>query len=116
MKKVLFLLIFLCFASPVLAQVTDLTGRGDPSGVVTANRGTVYRRIDCTSDCLWVKTTSDPSASELSIAGSNAQDTFRMYMKNDKLVVAVNRSGTVNYLTIPLDGSTTTFSWSTTAP
>lgn len=64
----------------------------------------------------FAETTSDPSASELSVAGSNAQDVFRMYMKNDKLVVAVNRSGTVNYLTIPLDGSTTTFSWSTSAP
>jgi hypothetical protein len=30
--------------------------------------------------------------------------------------VAYNRSGTVNYLTIPLDGATTTFTQSTTAP
>jgi hypothetical protein len=62
------------------------------------------------------ETTSDPAAGDLTIAGSNAQDTFRLYMKNDKLVVAYNRSGTVNFLTIPLDGSTTTWTQSTTAP
>jgi len=62
------------------------------------------------------ETTSDPSAADLTIAGSNAQDTFRLYMKNDKLVVAYQVSGTVNYLTIPLDGATTTWTQSTTAP
>lgn len=62
------------------------------------------------------ETTSDPSAGDLSIAGANAQDTFRLYMKNDKLVVAYQISGTVNYLTIPLDGATTTWTQSTTAP
>ncbi|MCX6854596.1 MAG: hypothetical protein NTV80_06795, partial [Verrucomicrobia bacterium] len=46
----------------------------------------------------------DPSAADLTIAGSNAQDVAAIYVKNDKLVVAYNRSGTVNYLTIPLDG------------
>ena len=60
--------------------------------------------------------TTDPSAADLTIAGSNTQDTFALYMKADKLVVAYNRSGTVNYLTIPLDGTTTTWTQSTTAP
>lgn len=60
--------------------------------------------------------TTDPSAADLTIAGSNTQDTFALYMKADKLVVAYNLSGTVNYLTIPLDGATTTWTQSTTAP
>lgn len=62
------------------------------------------------------ETTTDPSAADLTIAGSNTQDVAAIYVKNDKLVVAYNRSGTVNYLTIPLDGATTTFTQSTTAP
>lgn len=63
-----------------------------------------------------VETTSDPSASDLTIAGSNAEDVSAIYMKNDKLVIAYNRSGTVTYLTIPLDGATTSWTQSTTAP
>lgn len=64
----------------------------------------------------FIETSSDPSASDLTIAGSNTEDVFKFYMKNDKAVIAVNRSGTVNYLTIPLDGATTAWSWSTSAP
>lgn len=62
------------------------------------------------------ESSSDPSASDLTVAGSNVQDVAAVYTKSDKLVIAYNRSGTVNYLTIPLDGSTTTFTQSTTAP
>lgn len=62
------------------------------------------------------ETTSDPSAADLTIAGSNAQDVAAIYTKNDKLVIAFNRSGTVTYLTIPLDGTTATWTQGTTAP
>lgn len=64
----------------------------------------------------FIETSSDPSASDVTIAGSNAKDVFKLYMKNDKLVVAYNNSGTVTYLSIPLDGSTTTFTHNTSAP
>jgi len=63
-----------------------------------------------------VEASSDPSAANLSIAGGNEQDVAAIYIKNDKLCIAYNRSGVVNYLTILLDGTTTTFTQSTTAP
>lgn len=54
---------------------------------------------------------SDPGTSVLT-AGAD----FAMYRKNDKLVFAHNVAGTINYLSIPLDGSTTTWTQNTTAP
>lgn len=54
---------------------------------------------------------SNPTTTEL-----DATDSFAMYMKADKLVFAYNVAGTMNYLTIPLDGATTTWTNSTTAP
>lgn len=45
-----------------------------------------------------------------------ADDAFSIYRKADKLVIAHNLAGTMNYLTIPLDGSTTTWTQGTGAP
>jgi hypothetical protein len=40
-----------------------MSGAGDPEGVVTANRGTIYMRTDgSTSTTLYVKTANDGSA------------------------------------------------------
>ncbi len=100
---------------------TEAVGR-KTSGLLEINNATAIGTTASNARDLMARgfytaeTASDPSASDLTIAGSNTQDTFRLYMKNDKLVIAVNRSGTVNYLTIPLDGSTTTWGWSTSAP
>lgn len=58
---------------------------------------------------------ADPSAADLT-SGANAKDRVQMYMKNDKLVFAYNAAGTVTYVSIPLDGSTTTWTHSTSAP
>ena len=58
---------------------------------------------------------ANPSASDLT-SGANAKDRLGFYMKSDKLVFAYNNSGTVTYVSIPLDGSTTTWTHSTTAP
>jgi hypothetical protein len=55
--------------------------------------------------------TTDPTSTQLSDANH-----FAMYRKNDKLVFAVNIGGTINYLSIQLDGSDTSWSWSTSAP
>lgn len=63
-----------------------------------------------------VETSTNPSASDLTIAGSNTKDVVSAYMTNDKLVFAYNNGGTVTYLSIPLDGSTTTWTHSTSAP
>jgi len=39
-----------------------------------------------------------------------------LYFKGDKFVIAYNNAGTMTYITIPLDGSTTTWTHSTSAP
>jgi hypothetical protein len=54
---------------------------------------------------------ADPTSTQLS-----AGDQFAIYRKNDKLVIAYNNGGTITYLTIPLDGSTSTWTQSTSAP
>lgn len=58
---------------------------------------------------------ADPSAADLT-SGANAEDRIALYMKADKFVIAYNRSGTVTYLTIPLDGTTATWTQGTSAP
>jgi hypothetical protein len=58
---------------------------------------------------------ADPSAATLT-SGANAKDRLGLYMKNDKLVFAYNNAGTVTYLSIPLNGSSTTWTHSTAAP
>lgn len=47
---------------------------------------------------------------------ANVKDALACYMKSGKFVVAYNNAGTINYLSIPLDGSTTTWTNSSTAP
>ena len=54
---------------------------------------------------------SNPTTTEL-----DASDSVAIYNKADKLVFAYNLGGVMNYLTIPLDGSTTTWTNSTAAP
>ena len=46
----------------------------------------------------------------------DANDSIAIYNKANKLVIAFNNAGVITYLTIPLDGSTTTWTQSTTAP
>lgn len=55
--------------------------------------------------------TTDPTSTQL--ADGNQ---FAVYRKADKFVIAYNNGGTITYLTIPLDGSTTTWTQGTTAP
>ena len=54
---------------------------------------------------------TDPTTSEL-----DQDDSIAIYGKNDKLVFAYNNGGTVTYITIPLDGSTSTWTHGTSAP
>jgi hypothetical protein len=58
---------------------------------------------------------SDIAAADVT-SGANAKDRVAYYMKNDKLVFAYNAAGTVTYLSIPLDGSSTTWTHSSVAP
>lgn len=55
--------------------------------------------------------TANPTSTQLSDGNH-----FAMYRKADKLVIAFNISGTINYLTIDLDGSDTSWAQSTSAP
>ena len=57
---------------------------------------------------------ANPGTSELTALGSSGGASI--YVKGSKLVIAYNLAGVVNYLTIPLDGSTTTFTATTSAP
>jgi len=54
---------------------------------------------------------TNPTTSEISSLSG-----FGIYMKNDKLVIAYNNAATMTYISIPMDGSTTTWTHSTTAP
>lgn len=88
------------------------------SGVIdfrTGSSATLWGRLDNNGHWIYSEATSDPSASDLT-SGANVEDRMAIYMKNDKLVIAYNRTGTVNYLTIALNGAATTFSVGTGAP
>ena len=61
------------------------------------------------------KVQNDPTAANLT-SGANAQDRVAIYTKGVSLVFAYNIAGTVNYLSIPLDGATSTWTQSTTPP
>jgi hypothetical protein len=63
----------------------------------------------------WTEVDANPSAAELT-SGANAKDKLAAYMKADKLVFAYNNAGTVTYLSIPLDGSSTVWTHGTSAP
>lgn len=54
---------------------------------------------------------ANPTTTEL-----DADDSFAIYRKADKLVIAHNVGGVMNYLSIALDGSTTAWTQGTTAP
>lgn len=100
-------------------------GRNDTNGVRLRRVSTVLEtRLGGDSDYAVhvaggfrvAERSADPSAADLT-SGANAKDRAQIYMKGDKFVVAYNDgAGTVNYLAIPLDGSTTTWTNSTSAP
>lgn len=61
---------------------------------------------------LWMsELATDPSSAYFSDRGD-----FALYMKNNKLVIAYKNSSTMTYITIPMDGSTTSWTHSTSAP
>lgn len=99
-------------------------GRNDTNGVRLRRVSTVLEtRLGGDSDYAvhvaagfrMAERSADPSAADLT-SGANAKDRAQWYMKNDKLVCAYNNSGTVTFITIPLDGSTATWTHSTSAP
>ena len=54
---------------------------------------------------------TNPTTTEL-----DANDSVAYYTKANKLCFAYNNAGTITYLSVPLDGSSVTWTHSTTAP
>ena len=54
---------------------------------------------------------SNPTTTEL-----DSLDSIAIYNKADKLIFAYNNAGTITYISIPLDGSSTAWTHNTTAP
>lgn len=75
-------------------------------------------RINNKGHLIHQEVSADPALQELTgdLVYQLTEDRMAIYMKNDKFVIAYDLSGVVNYLTIPLNGSTTTWTQSTTAP
>jgi hypothetical protein len=68
-------------------------------------------RLNCKGHMVQPETATDPATGDLS-----ADAAIAIYNKNDKFVIAYNNGGTLTYISIPLDGSTTTWTHNTSAP
>lgn len=65
----------------------------------------------------FIESSSLPTAASLtSDSGTNPKDRLGFQMYNDKLVFSYNNAGVVTYLSLPLDGSSTTWTHGTTPP
>lgn len=73
--------------------------------------GTEVARIIKQGALVMTERTTDPTTTNLAANGAVA-----IYNKNNKLVFAFNNAGTMTYVTIALDGTTTTWAQSTVAP
>lgn len=94
--------------------VFGATLRGGPTGVFWDENSALAAMLDAVGATKWLllpEATSNPSAGQLTSLGA-----FACYMKSDKFVIAYNNGGTVTYISIPMDGATTTWTHSTTAP
>lgn len=60
---------------------------------------------------VWTELTANPGTGVLPSLAA-----FAVYMKADRFIIGYNLSGTINYLSIALDGSTTAWTHNTTAP
>jgi hypothetical protein len=68
-------------------------------------------RVDHGGWLIGKEQSTNPTTSELA-----AGDQAALYVKGDKFVIAYNQGGTIKYIVFTLDGSTTTFTNSTSAP
>lgn len=94
-------------ADTIQVYSTDLVA-GDAALHVRTETGSIFRFG--TWFCL-PEVASNPTTSVLSSLTQAA-----IYMKADKLVIAYNNGGTMTYISIPMDGATTTWTHSTSAP
>lgn len=86
---------------------------GDDSAYVGFNSGaaTINGRATINGFIIADEQDADPGTSDL-----DSLDSVAIYMKNNKFVIAYNNGGTITYITIPMDGSTTTWTHNTSAP
>lgn len=88
--------------------------RGGPTGLNWDDNANMTAFLDALENTRWLKAleaTTNPAAADLTTLGA-----FAVYMKGDKFVIAYNNAGTMTYITIPMDGATTTWTHGTTAP
>lgn len=67
------------------------------------------------NDGLYLRSTNTPYVENLT-TGSNQKDRAALIMKNGKITIAYDNAGTLTYATLPLDGSTTSWTNSSTTP
>lgn len=77
--------------------------------------------LGSTQDYLVVATTgwtrlANASANPAAANMAASKQSIAVYTKSNKLVLAYSNGGTMTYISIPLDGSTTTWTHNTTAP
>jgi hypothetical protein len=99
-------------ASPFPGQFYFDAGNVAGAAIIMRSGGGNERaRVDHAGHFILTELGVDPSTSVLSSLGQMA-----VYMKNNKFVIGYNNGGTITYISIPMDGSTTTWTHSTTAP
>jgi hypothetical protein len=67
------------------------------------------------NDGLYLRSTNTPYVENLT-TGSNQKDRAALIMKDGKITIAYDNAGTLTYATLPLDGSTTSWTNSSTTP
>lgn len=74
-------------------------------------------RINHKGHLIFPELTADPTTTDLTAAGSYNENNLAIYCKNNKLVIAYNDgNGIIRYITIPLNGTTTTWTHSDATP
>lgn len=90
-------------------DLVERNGAGDWEAVsINAFRGLI-------NGIMFLPEAKNPRAENLT-AGSNVLDRGAVFFKNNKFVICYNNGGTLTYVSIPLDGSTATWTHSTTQP
>lgn len=73
--------------------------------------------VGLANDCVFLKETKQPRVENLTSGESaNILDRAAIFVKNNKFVIAYNNAGTINYATLDLDGSDTSWANGSTTP
>lgn len=73
--------------------------------------------VGLANDCVYLKETKQPRVENLTSGESaNILDRAAIFVKNNKFVIAYDNAGTINYATLDLDGSDTSWANGSTTP